>query len=222
VIFDWGNGKESATDIIDQNPDSRIKLLVGLENLPFSMSISHNTAIRASKNDLIFFIDCDVKMLDITSLSQIKLQQNDFIQGCPFVGEREKNEIINHYRFLNKYLPGLYRISLSGTCMFWKEQFNKVNGYDERLEGWGYEDYDFYNRLALSGFTRLDFPENTALQHIHHDDEERVKNFTIKDCNITNKQNKELTKISLWDHQYQQRKMKVKIFYQNKEGIQII
>lgn len=39
----------------------------------------------------------------------------------------------------------------------WKEDYVKINGFDENYEGWGYEDDDFGNRLTALGICGVPF-----------------------------------------------------------------
>ena len=50
----------------------------------------------------------------------------------------------------------------------WKEDLLKVNGFDEKYEGWGYEDHDLGNRLCALGLgIRTIFPTNVIV-HMWH------------------------------------------------------
>lgn len=50
----------------------------------------------------------------------------------------------------------------------WKEDLLKVNGFDEKYEGWGYEDHDLGNRLSALGVgVRTIFPTNIIV-HMWH------------------------------------------------------
>jgi hypothetical protein len=71
IILDWGNGKESVKDIIDQYSDPRVKLMIGQDNIIFNCGMGRNIVIREAKNDQIFFVDSDVKILNYDFL-QIK------------------------------------------------------------------------------------------------------------------------------------------------------
>jgi hypothetical protein len=57
-----------------------------------------------------------------------------------------------------------------------KKHFLHVSGYDEQMEGYGYEDLDLYNRLVHANYSHSPITEsgfNKAIQHSH---EERFKN----------------------------------------------
>lgn len=215
VIFDWGNGKESAKEIVDLYQDNRIKFAQGLEKIPYNKSVAHNVSVRLATGDLIFGIDADVKIIDLN----MKFQNNCFIQGCRFVGDinsinlsdnDEMSDRIYQYYFMDKKL-GLYNNSLAGTFICWRKHYDQINGFDERLHGWGGSDTDFFDRLGSSRVIRVDFPLN-SLQHINHDNKKRVENLNIKSLSESNRINRRITNTSLWGKNFQQRKLKVKIF----------
>lgn len=182
VIFDWGNGKESAKDVTDQYSDSRIKLIIAQEKIAYSHTISRNTSIKYATGDLIFFIDADIKIMSSTML---EIQDDNFMQGSD-------------------------EICAFGTCIFWKKHFDIINGFDERMIGCWHFDRDFYERLTKLNLNRIDFPRN-MFQHVDHNTAERVKNFNIKDPSVSRQYNRDISKDSKWDCSYKQKQINVKI-----------
>ncbi|MCC8153458.1 MAG: hypothetical protein LIP01_04135 [Tannerellaceae bacterium] len=61
-------------------------------------------------------------------------------------------------------------LGLGCNMSFWKEDFIKVNGYDEFYEGWGGEDYDFTCRMLNSGVERLYLKFSGIVFHLWHED----------------------------------------------------
>jgi hypothetical protein len=61
----------------------------------------------------------------------------------------------------------------SPGCCIWvrTEAFLRVGGFDERYEGWGGEDYDFFRRLDIA--TPIDHFHDTLL-HMHHPPSSRL------------------------------------------------
>jgi predicted glycosyltransferase involved in capsule biosynthesis len=191
IIFDFSFGKEAAKDVVDQFPDPRIKLFVPTSPVPFNTSVGRNISMDIAAGDVIFYIDSDVKLLKPVDLTKIK--PNNFMQGCKYVGNENIVEDELSYNKVGKHwiadrCLGNYMTSLNGEILFWKEQFIKMNGFDERMKGWGFNDIDFYNRLVRSGYERIDFPQDT-IQHIEHDNDIRVRNFETKDIHASNKTN---------------------------------
>ena len=95
---------------------------------------AHNCAMRASAGDIVVFMDID-NMLPNGLLERIR--------GMP------------RGQFY-AYLPG---DNLSGFCCIWRDEFLKVNGYEEALAGWGYEDTSLYRALDLAGVKRVDMKD---------------------------------------------------------------
>jgi len=61
------------------------------------------------------------------------------------------------------------------TCNLglWREEFQAVNGFDERYQGWGYEDSDLTIRLIRNGVLRRDGRFATTVLHFWHREHER-------------------------------------------------
>lgn len=60
-----------------------------------------------------------------------------------------------------------------------KQIFHQSGGYDEAMEGWGYEDIDLNKRLMALGYQPATF-DLRYLNCITHDDHERSKNLRLK------------------------------------------
>lgn len=65
-----------------------------------------------------------------------------------------------------------------GRIAFPMEMFHRVRGYDEALEGWGYEEWDFLRRGIGAGYGHVKVGYDKIGAALDHSDEERyVKNF---------------------------------------------
>jgi GT2 family glycosyltransferase len=58
--------------------------------------------------------------------------------------------------------------ALGCNMSFWREDFIRVNGYDEYYEGWGAEDSDLASRLLNSGVRRLALKFAAIAFHLWH------------------------------------------------------
>lgn len=190
VIFDWPE-KEKAENVIKQFSDPRIRLIENQEDELYNINIARNIAIKNSSGEMIFLIDADTKILK-TYPRKINIDKDVFIQG----------------HFIEKK-GGLETPGLSGTGIFWKYQFDEINGFDERMKGWGWDDADFWNRLVGSGNRRIDHPLN-SLEHIEHGDELRMKPYINKDKADSYLKNKRLSEISPWSKNYKQTLFRLK------------
>ncbi|MGL6098362.1 MAG: glycosyltransferase [Fusobacteriaceae bacterium] len=81
----------------------------------------------------------------------------------------------NQYKFdkRRRILQRLYLnkrgIRLAGMSYgVFKNDYLKVNGYDERYKGWGYEDDDFGNRLCIAGIKSREMKTDLIQLHLYH------------------------------------------------------
>jgi hypothetical protein len=63
-----------------------------------------------------------------------------------------------------------------GRICLTKDDFTTLRGYDEDMEGYGFEDFDLRNRLELLGRKVVLIPKESFLNAITHSDVERLKN----------------------------------------------
>lgn len=64
-----------------------------------------------------------------------------------------------------------------------KNDFYKVKGYNEEFEGYGFEDFEFYERLKNQNLKPVSFSQEKFLNVINHSDDERLAN-DFKSLNI--------------------------------------
>lgn len=60
------------------------------------------------------------------------------------------------------------------NCAFWKEDFLKVNGYNNELKGWGHEDIELAARFINSGLSQKKIKMKAVCYHLHHPFNDRV------------------------------------------------
>ena len=62
------------------------------------------------------------------------------------------------------------------SCNFgvWREDFVRVNGFDESFEGWGHEDADLVLRLHNAGLIRRNGYLSTEVYHLWHRENSRI------------------------------------------------
>ncbi|SEJ69912.1 Glycosyltransferase like family 2 [Dyadobacter koreensis] len=78
--------------------------------------------------------------------------------------------------FLTYIHPSLHTIpDVMGRIVMRRVDFIKIRGYDESMQGYGFEDHDVANRLEGNGLTRTIMPTEFA-QAITHSQYERIRN----------------------------------------------
>ncbi|WP_147676340.1 glycosyltransferase [Algibacter pacificus] len=63
-----------------------------------------------------------------------------------------------------------------GRICIIKEDFLILRGYDEQMNGYGFDDYDLWNRLELLGRKFKYIEDNSYLKALTHTDSERIEN----------------------------------------------
>lgn len=90
---------------------------------------------------------------------------------------------------INRWLPLLYlpltawryarpehwRNAMTCNLAVWKDDFFRVNGFDEAFEGWGYEDSDLVIRLIHLGIRRKEGRFAVAVLHLWHRQNDRSR-----------------------------------------------
>jgi len=159
----------------------------------FQKTIILNKSISKANGDYIIQIDGDIIIHTHFIRDHIKMAKKGFfIHGSrTFLNKKTtknaiKNSIINfsifsagitnrfnslHSLFLSKSLSNKNK-NLKGTrgCnfSFWRQDFIKVNGYNEDMTGWGKEDTELSVRLMNSGLQKLKLKCLAVCYHLHH------------------------------------------------------
>jgi len=154
VIFDWFS-EEPVEPFVRGIADDRVCYYKLLLDKPYNLSKAKNGALRGATADVIYWIDCDVLITDGFP-KDLELPGNFFYQG---------REIGIDHTF--------------GSGIISRQQVLEVNGYNENLTGYGYEDTDFYKRIMDLGVEKKNLPP--GLKHVDHSDERRVRFHVEKD-----------------------------------------
>lgn len=72
-----------------------------------------------------------------------------------------------------KYRHGSYRGATSFSLSMWLSDFRRINGFEERYEGWGREDTDLVIRLMRAGVIRKEARFAAPLFHCWHEERSR-------------------------------------------------
>lgn len=118
--------------------------------------------------------------------SQSKAIDTDTITNCRFdsiVSTDQKKYIIKQYQ--KEYLYTLlhkYKLRKTGPSLrscataFYKNDFIKVNGFDESFQGWGYEDDDLGVRFHAAGIKGFNPIKTEYSLHCYHTQAQRAEN----------------------------------------------
>ena len=219
LIADDGS-KKNTKDLINTYQKKLNLIHVWHEDKGFRKSVILNKAIARSKGEYIIQIDGDILIHKHFIKDHLKhSKENTFIHGSRvFLGkELTKNSIKDScfvFSFFEKNITNRFNMihspflanifsrkskSLKGTrgCnfSFFKNDFIKVNGYNEDLTGWGKEDSELSARLINNNIIKKKLKFSALTYHLFHEfsSKENLQNNSlilnkvitenIKECN---------------------------------------
>lgn len=170
------------------------------EDLGFRLSMSRNKAINKATGKYVIIIDGDLLLERHFIEDHIENREEGyFIQGSRVITSKEKLEEIENglYPVLpiaffekglknkanmirNKVLSKLFTKKdkeLSGirgcNMSFYKEDLVLVNGFEEKIEGWGREDSEIAVRLFNNGIGKKKLKFRALTYHLYHKENDR-------------------------------------------------
>ena len=179
IIIDWGSSPSTVELFKQRNSEKIIHVYVTGQEYYCHTRASNLGASFATKDKLLF-LDADI-ILHQEFFNQCKLSKNIFYAGNWRLA-RDSNEV---------YLNGQFFVN--------RDDFFAINGLDERIQNYGWDDSDLYRRLTapkatlyinipakvfwnfppVFGVKRKDIPPET-LSHLPHTDVERVAEYENK------------------------------------------
>lgn len=200
LVADDGSRDDTREAISRQAATFPIPLVhVWQEDKGFRAAAVRNKALARARGDRVVFIDGDVILHpEFVASHQASARSGEYVQGSrapldarrtaalladPTPGprwwergvRRKQNAI--HAPWLAAFVPSA-RDGRSGTrsCNLgvWRADAMRVNGFDERYEGWGREDTDFCWRLINAGVRRHDLKFAAVQFHLKHADLSRA------------------------------------------------
>lgn len=134
------------------------KILKNAKKNEYLMGRAHNTEL-------------DEKNIILKKLNETK----DYSLIEEVIPQKYSEDMLHQYKLDKKrrVLQRLYLnkrgIRLAGMSYgLFKDDYLKVNGYDEKYQGWGYEDDDFGNRLCVSGVRSRELKTDMIQLHLYH------------------------------------------------------
>jgi glycosyltransferase involved in cell wall biosynthesis len=82
---------------------------------------------------------------------------------------------IPRFSFFRGYRNNRWKGVRTFNLALWRKDFEKVNGFDERFQGWGHEDANLAIRLIKNGIKRKDGQFALPVLHLWHKENDRSK-----------------------------------------------
>lgn len=134
------------------------KMIKSARKNEYLMGRAHNTTEEEKKE----ILSKQEVGLDYSFIKEIIPEQ--YFKDMDWMYKKDRKRRILQRLFLNKR-----GIRLAGMSYgLFKEDYLKVNGYDEKYQGWGYEDDDFGNRLCIAGVKSRELLTDLIQLHLYH------------------------------------------------------
>lgn len=159
TLVDWGSELSLQAALRDHitEQNGRLRVVALDEPLPWMLSTSVNLALHflpPHSPSLLLKLDCD-SVLHPQFVQQHPLSELDFYAG-DWRAARDENEM-----------------HLNGVLFVHTRSLLSVNGYDERLQSYGYDDTNLHERLQAASLTARPL-HYQYIQHLRHNDSLRT------------------------------------------------
>jgi glycosyltransferase involved in cell wall biosynthesis len=153
IVVDY-SCPELTGDWVEANfPQAKVVRVTGQDG--FNPSRARNAGAAAATSEWLFFIDADIRAM-------------------PRLLEAVRANLQPGVYFRPQYKLGLNAEQAYGTFCVRAEDFAAVEGFDEVLDGWGYEDQDLYERLTPR-LTEMRYSIHLLKVIAHEDDERHIR-----------------------------------------------
>jgi hypothetical protein len=147
-----------------------------------------NVGIKNSDSEMILVLSPETiminnvieKFMSTICLSKLK----SFAIGKTY--DSNMQEIGNYLHEENFFITNCHCRGFHGSIMFHKKYADSIGGFDEKLEYWGGDDYDFRKRMILYGIKKIEVNDSVCV-HVDHkkvNDEKKwinIKNAVERD-----------------------------------------
>ena len=157
VIVDWCS-KIPLHEDLREFVDSRLHFIRVEEQTYWCAARCHNVEINAARGDNLLRIDSDIK-LDSSFFREHPIDTDGFFWNASW--KRSCGDDCH----------------LFGTIYTRRKNFLLVNGYNERLESYGFEDEDLYRRLQEAQVFGRE-ANRKLMFHIPHDTKSRLRHIS--------------------------------------------
>jgi len=161
IVVDYSSDKPILESDLPKPKFGKKIILVRVSNEKrWVLSHAYNLGISFAQYDKLLKIDSDIK-LSKDFISSHPLKENVFYRGH-WANARNENEI--HF---------------NGQLICNTSDFFAVNGYNERITTYGYDDTDLYIRIEQTTKSKLKDFDYDKMNHIESNSEVRVENQNI-------------------------------------------
>lgn len=166
IVVDWSSDPPLETALRGIPGGERIKIIRVNAEPKWVLSRAYNLAINATSYSHVIRTDCDYHL------------QTNFVKAHKtLIAEPSEEE----KRSGKHYFAGNYNLArnenevhLNGAVFIRRKDFLAIGGYDERIQTYGWDDEDLYNRLGTAGFKKMNISYD-HVSHVSHDNTGRAQ-----------------------------------------------
>ena len=199
------------TSFLKQTLPKNLEALKNIQNVEFVV-LNYN-----SKDDLDDFMKSFQKEMDIGRLSYYKENTREkyhhshaynmasrlcikkiiCVTNADYFVSLEWYEFVINNMKKNYFIYNEYSGDATGRNAFWKKDFEKLGGFDEKMCEWGYEDTDMYNRAKIMGLNGISLVNKKQFWNcISHSWDIRCQNHNWDNENIAKNRSPNTFKIN--------------------------
>eukprot|EP00178_Gracilaria_changii_P024017 TRINITY_DN724_c0_g1_i1.p1 TRINITY_DN724_c0_g1~~TRINITY_DN724_c0_g1_i1.p1 ORF type:complete len:825 (+),score=106.75 TRINITY_DN724_c0_g1_i1:100-2475(+) len=169
LLVDWGTSAPDHVpleEVVRISAGPKVAVVTVKEPGQWVLSRAYNLAFALATGEWIFKVDCDTEV------------RQGFFDRHPL---QRSSPSSFFYRYDWKKAPNENQKHLAGVFLARADHIARVNGYDERIATYGWDDSDIYSRLQANGtpegeqLTPLDI-QPASLSHMSHGDDLRSAN----------------------------------------------
>lgn len=193
IIADDGSGEETRRLIERYKEIMPVPLIHSwIPDEGFRLSKSRNVAMAKASGSYIVNIDGDMVLMphfiedhkalmkenQFVAGSRARLRESATLKHCKTLDASfhvwskglVRRLVLLRIPFMHHLIKGRTGLSRArgGHLAFWKKDFIMVNGFEERFNGWGYEDSEFVQRLFNNGVVRKNAKLLAGAVHLYH------------------------------------------------------
>jgi len=157
IVVDDGSSEVETTTILSQVEEAGC-CVVRQSNR--GLGVARNAGIRRAKGEFILVLGSDNRLRDAYLNEGVSLLKNNICLGVVYAdpkysGERTGRPHVQEFNLLSM-IRGNF---IDGCALFRRKLWEEVGGYDEQMPWTGWEDWDFWLRVAYRQGTFVHLPK---------------------------------------------------------------
>lgn len=166
VLVDWSSDPPLEATIRSIPGGERVKIIRVNGEPRWILSRAYNLAINATSYSHIIRTDCDYH------IDPGFVKAHEGIMKEP--SEKEKQSGKHYFAGNYNLARNENEVHLNGAVFIRRKDFLDIGGYDERIQTYGWDDEDLYQRLGTAGFEKRNISYD-HVSHVSHDNTGRAQ-----------------------------------------------